>query len=324
MKRFLTTYLLTAVIGTAAVYFGAPAIAARLSGPARPEPDGAPPSVDALTPVSTAPGLAPTVADTPAAGSGDPTVGCVTAPAEAAATPSSPVPEAPVGVPASVIPPYQPPASITNANAWAILTRRAVHYSTAGKNLGSLPAGTIGEVIKTTTSSDGDVAVCLIEQDGQWKGPVLIGVADLVVFENSLAAVPADTLSLLHHYYTLKERIDARAAAIQKAITDANPHAAAYIRATEAVNAFVIRAQKLTAAFKTATGPARTDLLEKLKRMKFEQVRLNAERSEAEARMKEWSAQNPAPPANAASDPELGGWLAELRRIEPRKRAIIP
>jgi hypothetical protein len=58
--------------------------------------------------------------------------------------------------------------------------------------------------------------------------------------------------------------------------------------------------------------------------MKFEQVRLNAELSQAEARMKEWNANNPTSPAHAAPDPELSGWLAELRRLEPRKKAIIP
>jgi glycine cleavage system H lipoate-binding protein len=40
--------------------------------------------------------------------------------------------------------------------------------------------------------------------------------------------------------------------------------------------------------------------------------------------MKEWNANNPTSPANAAPDPELSGWLAELRRLEPQKKAIIP
>jgi hypothetical protein len=324
MKRFLTTYLFTAVSGTAAVYYGTPMIAAKLPRLTNPEFAIIRPSVDDLTPSSISFRRMSPATDAPSADPGDSALGSGTQSTEGEGDPIDKAPEAPIIEPPPVIPPYQPPASATHASSWAILIQRAVHYSTGGKNLGMLPAGTVGEVIKTTTSSDGDVAVCLIEQNGQWKGPILIGVANLVMFEGPLTAVPADTLSLLHHYYTLKERIDARTATIQQAITAANPHAAAFNRATDAVNEFVIRAKKMTVAFKATTGPARSDLLDQLKRMKFEQVRLNAELSQAEARMKEWNANNPTSPAHAAPDPELSGWLAELRRLEPRKKAIIP
>ena len=324
MKRFLVTYLFTAVIGTAAVYFGTPKIAAHLPRLTRPEPAVPLPPVDNLTPTGTFFERMSPATDAPSADPGDSGQSLGTRSVDGKDAPISTPPEAPSIETPPVIPPYYPPASITNASSWAILIQRTAHYSTGGKNLGMLPAGTVGEVIKNTTSSDGDVAVCLIEQNGQWKGPILIGVANLVMFEGPLTAVPADTLSLLHYYYTLKERIDARTAAIQQAITAANPHAAAFNRATDAVNEFVIRAKKMTVAFKATTGPARSDLLDQLKRMKFEQVRLNADLSQAEARMKEWNANNPTSPAHAAPDPELSGWLAELRRLEPRKKAIIP
>ncbi|MBM4163309.1 MAG: hypothetical protein FJ222_02550 [Lentisphaerae bacterium] len=324
MKRFLTTYLLTAGIGTATVYYGTPMIAAKLPRLTNPAFAITGPSVDDLTPSSVAFARMSPVTDASSADPDDSSPGNGTRSIEGDDAPINAPPEAPIIEPPPVIPPYQPPASSTNASSWAILIQRAVHYSTGGKNLGMLPAGTFGEVIKTTTSSDGDVAVCTIDQDGQWKGPVLIGVANLVVFEGPFTTVSADTLGLLRHYYALKERIDARTAAIQQAITAANPHAAAYVRATDAVNEFVLRAKKMSATFKDATGPARSEMLDQLKRMKFEQVRLNSELSQAEARMKEWTANNPDSPTNAASDPELSGWLAELRRIEPLKQAIIP
>lgn len=324
MKRFLATYLFTAVIGTAAVYFGTPKIASLFPRLTRPEPAATRPPTDDLTPTGTFFERMSPATDAPSADPGDSGQRLGTRSVDGDDAPVSTPPEVPSIEPPPVIPPYYPPASMTNASSWAILIQRTAHYSTGGKNLGLLPAGTVGEVIKTTTSSDGDVAVCSIEQGGQWKGPVLISLADLVVFEGPLTAVPADTLSLLHHYYTLKERIDARTAAIQQALTAANPHAAAFIRATDAVNEFVIRAKKMTVAFKATTGPARSELLDQLKRMKFEQVRLNTELSQAEARMKEWNANNPTSPAHAAPDLELSGWLAELRRLEPRKKAIIP
>ena len=324
MKRFLTTYLITALIGTAAVYWGTPMIADTLPRSTIPEPAVPRPPTDDLTPTATFFERMSPATDAPSADPGDSGQRLGTRSVDGDDAPVSTPPDAPIIEPPPVIPPYCPPASMTNASSWAILIQRTAHYSKSGKNLGMLPAGTVGEVIKTTTSSDGDVAVCLIEQKGQWKGPILIGVANLVMFEGPLTAVPADTLSLLHHYYTLKERIDARTATIQQAITAANPHAAAFNRATDAVNEFVIRAKKMTVAFKATTGPARSDLLDQLKRMKFEQVRLNAELSQAEARMKEWNANNPTSPAHAAPDPELSGWLAELRRLEPRKKAIIP
>ncbi len=330
MSRFWTTYILTAVIATAAAYFGAPALSAQIARAARPtkfratpaaSPHGEVQRLEAIGRSAEIRRPLHTTLEAPASVGNEPLpVG--TAPDGAAAvaeTVDAPTPQQQQDRPL-----YRPPAANPEAASWGILKQNAPHYSAAGQNLGTLPAGTIGEVTKTTTSSNGDVAVCTIDVNGQWKGPVLISVGHLVVFEGPLTRVPLQTLDMLHHYFSLKGRADARAAAVQQRNASANPHAVAYRRANEAWTALNARVTPLTTEFNTATGTRRAELLEQLKRMRIEQNRLRIERENAAAMLRAWNEKNPPQSPDRVQDPELAGWLAELNRIEPEIQKIIP
>ncbi len=330
MSRFWTTYILTAVIGTAAAYFGAPAISAQIARGARPirlgvmpvaSPRGEAQRREAGDRPAELPRSLHTPPEAPAGFGNEPLP--VGAAADGAAAVAETV-DKPTPQPQEDRPLYRPPAANPEADSWAILKQNAPHYSVAGQNLGTLPAGTIGEVTKTTTSSNGDVAVCTIDVNGQWKGPVLISVGHLVVFEGPLTRVPLQTLDLLHRYFSLKGRADARAAAVQQKNASANPHAAAYRRANDAWNALNARVTPLTSEFNTATGTRRAELLEQLKRMRIEQSRLRVEREHAADKVRTWQEQNPPQQPDRVQDPELAGWLAELHRIEPEIQKIIP
>ena len=324
MKRFWATYLLTAVIGTVAIYFGAPMIASKLARPTPPVPSSAThPTVSEIKPARPLFRRISAAALTSTVGQTEPRAPGVTHSRDVTNTNTGDLPASTREGTVSAVPSYRPPDSDPSAPSWAILTRQASHYSTDGKNLGPLPAGTVGEVTRTTTSSRGDFAVCTVDHNGQWKGPVLIGVEYLILFEGPLTAVPTEPLSLLHHYYALKGRIDARSATLQQQHAPGNPHVAAHTRAVNAGTEFTSLAKRRVAAMNAASGPKRSELLDELKQMKFEQARLNSERQQAEARMKEWDAQNPRQ-TRAPVDPELNDWLAELRRLEPEKQAVIP
>jgi len=330
MKSFWATYLFTALVGTAAAYYGAPAIYPRLaeagfaprSAAGMPEAQTSAVSV-ASAAVRPSPPRLRLKPETPA-------------PAEAATPPSvpdrAPTQEnrttaddaTPLPPAAPDIPLYRPPEPDPSASSWAIVMQRTAHYTSDGQNLGPLPAGTVAQVIKTTTSSHGDVAWCTFDRNGQWRGPAFIGMEQLVLFEGPLTVAPPEALNLLHRYFTLKGRVAERIVAIQQKRTADNPIRAAYSQAHEAMKDFDARVSKLTAERDAASGPRRSELINKLHGMRAEQTRLRLERERAAAELKAWNEKNPPQSNDIAADRELAGWIAELDRLEPEKLKLIP
>ena len=326
MKRFWLTYLLMTVIGTAAVHYGALLLCAHpgflpLGANYLPQP---PASVSARSPalVCRAPEVTVRRPQTRKPG---PT------PNRAQELPPQEMPEAvaaevPQAASASEPPVrrlYTPPPPNPEATSWCILLQQAPGYGADGTMRRTFPAGTVGEIIKRTPTANGDMAVCTVDVGGHWQGPVWIGLEYLVAFQGSLSEAPPPARDLLYRYYTLKGNIDARQAVLRQRAANANPHAAACTRAATDLKTFYARVKKLTAERDAATGPKRSTLINTLHGMQSQLTRLQLQLKQAEDQRKAWEAQHLRPP-DGQRDPEIAGWLEELRQLEPEKQQYVP
>ncbi len=333
--RFWLTYLLTAAAGTALIHWGSPSLAAhadtvrRLAGkPPRAAvaaPRAAVAAPRAPTPAAALPVVrmpedvaAQAQAPQPVPPAAEPETEPPPPAAEAAAETSAAAPQA-VGAP----PLYTPPPPDPAAASWGVVLHRAPHSGVKGNPLGPLPVGTVVEIQELLPTAEGDMAVCVIDDGGQWKGPVMIGLNHLVRFEGPLTDAPPEAVDLLYRYYRLRERIDARREAHRQRTASANPHAAAHARAVADQRAFDERVRRLTAQRDAASGPRRSQLIDQLHGMQAEGTRLRLNVEEARAKRDAWARENPQP-ANGPGDPELEGWIEELRRLEPEVKRYVP
>lgn len=333
--RFWLTYLLTAAIGTAIVHFGAPSFVAHADFARRPLPAQQPSSVVAPAQGAQAPNppRAPvqrpqrSVRLVPAQPPQPPQPAAPSATATVETTAASATPEQLETTVPEETPPtrplYTPPPPDPNATSWGMVLRRAPHSGIAGNALGPLSAGTVVEIEKFISTASGDQAVCVIDANGQWKGPVLIGLEHLVCFEGPLTAAPAQAVDLLHRYYRLQEQIDARRAAHRKRAATANPHAAVYERAVTELQTFDERVRTLVAQRDASSGPKRSQLIDQLHGMQATRTRLRLHVEEAKAKGNAWTKQNPQATEDP-HDPELEEWLDTVRQLEPQVKKYVP
>ncbi|NLL84841.1 MAG: hypothetical protein GX230_11470 [Lentisphaerae bacterium] len=217
---------------------------------------------------------------------------------------------------------YRPPEGDPEAPFWGVLVQSAPSSGLDGNNLGRLPAGIVAEIQEIKTTAKGDVAVCIIDDNGRWRGPIVIGLEYLLRFEGPLTAAPAEPLDLLHRYYTLKGRADERLAEIKRRTTPVNPHEAEYQKAVSALKAFDQRVSAMVKERDTASGARRAKLIDELHAAKYEINRLKHAVEEAGGKRNNWARQNP-PPKELPVDPTLAAWQAELAKLEPEIKRYV-
>ena len=309
--RFWLDYILTAVVGTLAVYYGAPQLQSSVSS----RDISRTPAV-VVENIPAEPAMPPPSASRPVPPAGNPTVPVV---------PVAPVAPVAPATPTAVLPstPSAPPPS--SSLPWGMTVTRTACYSPEGANLGMLAGGATVESQGRRTSSAGEMVVCRLQRGAEWAGPYLIAAADLVLFQMPRQDVPAENLQLLKEYYEYKGRLDARLAELKKPRGDSgNPYAAEYRRTADEYNAFVERSQRLTAQRDRATGAERARLIDQLRGMIGEGQRLKAAFDQAQDKHRKWQSGNADP---TAPDPSADEQVLELQRrialLDPKVRAFL-
>jgi hypothetical protein len=359
--KFLLSFFLAALLGTAGVYYGAQplwlAIGLPLPGPASETRTAVAPAAPAdpyLRPATPAERIHPSQPSSTAAASTRPRLTRVLDSAEPAASvpaaTSSGKPEAPPAAPsattapASSTPdepapavPANPPAVATGkplpppaqgSKSWGMTITRAAYYALSGENRGKLPGGTVMD-IEDSRSTEGGMAMSMgrLEREGTMIGPYLVANADLVRFNMSRSEVPADTIATLKQYYDLKGKLQVRLAELkQLAISSSpNPHTAAYAEAVQKYNDFGRREKQLVARRDAATGSDRMRYMDTLREMIPEGKRLERAVDEAKTRYNKWKAANPGvvAPDTTASDEQVRELRRQLAALEPQVKEMV-
>ncbi len=317
VNSFWPTYLLTALVGSAAINFSAPRFRSpseSLNGTDMPSPSrlidtAAPDAVRAAPPAAPVSDvvLEPEVASVPAA----------------LATQTETVPIAVPPAPAATEP--RPAAPGMRTGKWGVTTTQTTSYEPDGTRIGRLQGGTLVEVQGATKSSRGSMTICRYLQGEAWQGPVLISENHLAFFNGSVADLPSESLASLRGYFETKGLIDARTAELTRQQVDANPYTVPYRQSYEELTALQARAKALTTERDSATGSERMRSIEDLRRMKDEQARLRQTFDRAQAQYRNWKEQHATTPsADPAADPQIQAWERRMAALAPDVRKMLP
>ena len=333
--RFFLTYLLVAVLASAAVYWGAPYLAPYLArhrqapasagepppaiagGDSRPGEDGLPSDSDASVFPRLPPAPRPSPDVPPVAGDAVPPVSPDAAehasvPVAAQGAPSLPAaPEDSVGPAVSTD--RIPASAEAGITAWGIAVRDA-DVALSGGRRNRVSAGTLFEETSTVGDGEDECAVGSVWSDGRWVGPVRIRLTDLFRVPGTRSDVSADDVDFLRRFYALKERVAAldaakakRAAggsglsAAERAAIDANPYAEEYRALYRRRKEFDRRAEALTEERDSSTGARRMKAADELRAMLHEQQALDRKIAEIDKKYKDWKKAHGAEAAAAAA-----------------------
>ena len=317
--KFWLTYLLTALVASAAIEVGAPFMRTHVILP--------PPAVD-LTPEP--------VRDAPAGRTARVSSTAIASlVAEAAAAP------APAGVTAAgaaeaprssdrqdltgVAPAVADTGPATGTTPWGVTATRVSYYSQTGEHRGTLAGGVIVDILRHSNASRGEMAVCRIEPEGgAGAGFWLVALSDLVQFDQPRNDVPPATVALMKQYYGLQGQLDQRLADLKQQAAEANPYYPAYRDAAQRLNAFVAREKRLTSLRDQSSGAERMRLSDELRAMIPEGTRVQRDLDAAKPNYLEWKRTHGAvSTGDLDGDAQVRDLKQRLAPLEARVKEIV-
>jgi len=208
------------------------------------------------------------------------------------------------------------------SSGWGFTKSPTTYYTAEGKNLGTLPGGTLFDYSSVKTTSKNMVLVAKVKQAGNWAGPFLLDCSSVAIFEGKPDTVDPEIVSDLTQFFSLKAKIAERKTEIEKTEHEKNVHFESAKRAQERYTKSVNDAKELNDKAEKQTGAARTKSLNQLREMKSEQVRIKAEADKETANYKAWKLANPIPPARFQADPGIAALTQQLAPLKAKLGAL--
>jgi len=217
-------------------------------------------------------------------------------------------------------PPPEPAGPVYD---WGLLAETTNSYTAAGISNGRLPGGTVVERISTHESSHGTLLRCRILRDQRWGASVYIPATAVIMFAGPYVEAPKEDRELLVRYFTLRGKIADRSSSLRDQAIRSNPHFLDYQKAAKALTEFNASAKDLVAKRDAATGAARTQLADQLRKLKGQEAQILHNFRRAEEPYKRWRARNDDGSAAIAGDSQINAWENEMQALEPRVRGMV-
>ncbi len=209
-------------------------------------------------------------------------------------------------------------ASGSDVIYWGVTIVDASFYDRDGKLRDTkILGGTLIEQTGAKSSSRGEMAICRIWRNGNWAGSYLISTADLIRFDGGREEVDADDVDLLCKYYTYSAAAERRKEELTKKAASANPHFAELKRKATAYNEHKKRAEELTAKRDQAKGAERNKIIAELTQLKNAEAREAAEVQSLTRKYEDWKKAHPSA-VNPAADPICKGYLDKMAELKPK------
>ncbi len=324
---FLPKYLVVAIIGSLAVYVGAPYLRPYLPIDKKAESAEAP-TEPVWTQVDVDPDEAPRGIASAFAPDADP-VGDETPAAEPSnrqtVKPANEQPDSQDEPEVIVenVRGYTPSterirASGSDVTYWGVTIVDTPFYDRDGKLRDTkILGGTLIEQTGAKSSSKGEMAICRIWRNGNWAGSYLISTADLIRFDGGREEVDADDVDLLCKYYSYSAAVERRKEELTQKAASANPHFAELKRKATAYNEHKKRAEELAAKRDSAKGSERNNIIAELTKLKNAEAREAAEVQSLTRKYEEWKKAHPSM-VNPATDPICKGYLDKMAELKPK------
>ncbi len=305
-------FLIVAIVGFAAVWYGIPALSGQKAGSA--------PEAGAATRSAPDPVTAVALENTPSRAPVMPEpVQAVEAPASAPAPvsvpASAPAPEPQVVYVPADQPAVQMPGVAPSDYDWGVLYRETTAFGSDGKSRGKLPAGTVIEIMQERESKQGLMFQCrVLDSSRRWDDGYIFPDRDVVRFLGCFAEAEKEPSDKVIRYFTLKGRVDAQKAVLHDRWLRTNPHFESYSAVAKEMLAFQEKGKALTAERDAATGARRQQISAELNHMKTKETDLTKRFKAVEAPYKQWKEQHASEEA-ALTDSNIDRWMTELRQL---------
>lgn len=327
---FLPKYFAAAVIGTVAVYVGAPYLLPYLPKDKKAGADEAP-TEPVWTQVDVDPDEFPVAMASAVAPDADP-VGDETPAAEPpdrqTVKPSSRQPAPEAGEPEVIVENvrgYTPSTERIRPSGndvlyWGVTIVDAPFYDRDGKlRDDKLTGGTLIEQTGAKSSSKGEMAICRIWRKTGWAGSYLVSTADLIRFDGGREEVDADDVENLCLYYKYGAAVERRKEELVRKAASANPHYAELKKKATAYKEHQKRAEELTAKRDQAKGAERSKIIAELTQLKNAEAREASEVQALTRKYEEWKKAHPsASGADPSADPVCRDYLGKMAELRPR------
>ena len=209
-------------------------------------------------------------------------------------------------------------ASGSDVTYWGVTIVDTPFYDRDGKLRDTkILGGTLIEQTGAKSSSKGEMAICRIWRNGNWAGSYLISTADLIRFDGGREEVDADDVDLLCKYYNYSAAAERRKEELTQKAAAANPHFAELKRKATAYNEHKKRAEELTAKRDQAKGTERNKIIAELTQLKNAESREAAEVQSLTRKYEDWKKAHPST-VNPATDPICKGYLDKMAELKPK------
>jgi hypothetical protein len=207
---------------------------------------------------------------------------------------------------------------------WGLVKETSPYYTPDGKNLGTLPGGTLFKYNGVRTSSKNAMLVSTVKRGETWEGPYLLDCTDIAGYEGDPDTLNPALVKNLETYFTANGKYAARKAELEDEAATANPHRETAQQAQQAYQATIKRGSELEKQMNAQTGTQREKTMDALRSLKYEQAQLKTKADKAAADYKAWKTKNPVSAAKLAADPQFQALAKEREAARAPVASLIP
>lgn len=207
---------------------------------------------------------------------------------------------------------------------WGIMKKTAPYYTPQGKNLGTLPGGTVFRYNDVRSSERNSMLVSMIRRNTSWEGPFLLDCAMVAGYEGDPDSLDPQVVANLRQYFTISDSIELRRKELLEQTRSNVPELAAARKAHAAWQESIKKAAELEQQAQGLTGFRKTRANEELRKLKYEQVRLKAESDSKTAAYTAWKQANPLHEAALERDPKLLQLKQQLAECHVKVANLVP
>ena len=207
---------------------------------------------------------------------------------------------------------------------WGFVKETSPYYTPDGKNLGTLPGGTLFKYDGVRTTSKNAVLVSTVKRGETWEGPYLLDCTDIAGYEGDPDTLNPALVKRLETYFTLNGKVAERKAELEDEAATANPHFETARQTQQAYQASIKQAAELEKQMNAQTGTQREKTMDTLRSLKYEQSQLKTKADQSAAAYKAWKAKSPASAAKLAADPQFQALAKEREAARAPVASLIP
>ena len=208
-------------------------------------------------------------------------------------------------------------------NGWGFVKKASVYYSTDGKNLGDLKAGTHFKYQDVKSTSKNDMLLSSLRDGSGWHGPYLLPCTEVAAYEGDPETVDIQIVTDLRNYFLLKGEHDQYREQILIREYKKNPHYEAYKQSADKYKASVEKACQLNEKAAKLTGIKKTQAHDELHKLKYSQTELKVNLQQIEVKYKAWKKQHPVD-VEKVQDEKLLDLQNKIAAIKNRIPDLIP